>query len=131
METWLPQVLHRLEELARTCRARAGSIGAFIEDKNSGTILLQQALKRGVPARAIESKLTAMGKDERAINVSGYIHRERVKYSEHAFTKTSVYKGKSRNHLLEQVESFRIGTMSFAGSGAVCPVAGGLRSSGR
>jgi hypothetical protein len=43
-------------------------------------------------ARAIESKLTAMGKDERAISVSGYVHRGLVKYTRHAFEKTSVYK---------------------------------------
>jgi hypothetical protein len=69
LETWLPEVFARLEELARLCRARSGSIGAFIEDKNSGTILLQQALRRQMPAHPIDSKLTAMGKDERAISV--------------------------------------------------------------
>jgi hypothetical protein len=71
LETWLPSVFQRLEELARLCRARAGAMGAFIEDKNSGTILLQQAQRRGMLVHAIDSKLTAMGKDERAINVSG------------------------------------------------------------
>ena len=109
LETWLPNVFARLEELARLCGARHGSIGAFIEDKNSGTILLQQALRRQMPARAIDSKLTALGKDERAISVSGYVHRELVKYTECAFNKTVVYKTHSRNHLLEQVESFRVG----------------------
>ena len=109
LETWLPQVFACLEELARLCRARRGSIGAFIEDKNSGTILLQQALRRQMPARAIDSKLTAMGKDERAISVSGYVHRELVKYTDRAFEKTVIYKRHSRNHLLDQVESFRIG----------------------
>lgn len=109
LESWLPSVFQRLEELARACRARGGSIGAWIEDKNSGTILLQQATRRGMPASAIESKLTSLGKDERAFSVSGYVHQEKVKYSEHAFNKVSVYKRKSRNHLLDQVESFRIG----------------------
>jgi hypothetical protein len=109
LETWLPLVFARLEELARLCRARRGSIGAFIEDKNSGTILLQQALRRQMPAHPIDSKLTAMGKDERAISVSGYVHRELVKYTDRAFEKTVIYKRHSRNHLLEQVESFRIG----------------------
>jgi hypothetical protein len=71
IETWLPTVFQRLEEPAKTCRARHGALGAFIEDKNSGTILLQQAARRGWSARAIESKLTAVGKDERAISVSG------------------------------------------------------------
>jgi hypothetical protein len=109
LETWLPQVFARLEESARLCRARRGSIGAFIEDKNSGTILLQQALRRQMPVHPIDSKLTAMGKDERAISVSGYVHRELVKYTDRAFEKTAIYKRHSRNHLLDQVESFRIG----------------------
>jgi hypothetical protein len=63
---------------------------AFIEDQNSGTILLQQALNRGMRAHAIQSVLTAMGKDERAISVSGYFHQGKVKYTEHAFNKTAV-----------------------------------------
>jgi phage terminase large subunit-like protein len=109
LETWLPTVIEKLEELSRRCRARYGSIGVWIEDKNSGTILLQQALRRQLQARAIESQLTAMGKDERAISVSGYVHRGNVKYTEHAFNKTVVYKGKARNHLIEQVENFRVG----------------------
>ena len=109
LETWLPSVFHRLEELALICRARRGSLGALIEDKSSGTILLQQALRRGMPVQAIDSKLTAVGKDERAISVSGYVHRGEIKYTEHAFNKTTIYKRKSRNHLLDQVESFRIG----------------------
>ena len=109
LESWLPSVFSRLERLARLCGARMGSIGAFIEDKSAGTILLQQALRRGMPAQPIDSKLTAVGKDERAMSVSGYVHRGRVKYSAPAFHKTTTYKGHSRNHLLDQVESFRIG----------------------
>jgi hypothetical protein len=109
LEKWLPTVFERLEELSRLCQARRGSVGAWIEDKNSGTILLQQALRRQMPARAIESQLTAMGKDERAIFVCGYVYRGNVKYTDHAFNKTAVYKQKSRNHLVDQIESFRIG----------------------
>ncbi len=102
-------MFHRLEELAGQCGARHGALGAFIEDKNSGTILLQQAARRNWLAHPIESKLTAMGKDERAISVSGYVYRGNVKYTDYAYNKTTVYKRKSRNHLVEQVESFRIG----------------------
>jgi len=109
LETWLPMVFERLEELSRLCRARFGSIGTFIEDKNSGTILLQQALRRGMQAQAIDSKLTAMGKDERALSVSGYVYRGEVKYTDHAFNKVSTYKRRSRNHLVDQIESFRMG----------------------
>ena len=109
LERWLPSVFKRLEELARVCRARAGGLGAWIEDQNSGTILLQQARSRGLRARAIESKLTAFGKDERALAVSTYVHQGMVKYSDNAFNKTAVYKQQSRNHLVEQVERFRMG----------------------
>jgi hypothetical protein len=109
LETWLPGVFQRLKELARLCGARFGSLGAMIEDQNSGTVLLQQAARRNWPAHPIKSKLTAMGKDERAIDVSGYVHCGNVKYTDHAYNKTTVYKRNSRNHLVEQVESFRIG----------------------
>jgi hypothetical protein len=109
LENWLPSVFARLEELSVACRARYGAVGAFIEDKNSGTILLQQAQRRGMQAHAIDSKLTAMGKDERAISVSGYVHRGEVKYSEYAFNKVTTYKQKTRNHLVDQVEHFRVG----------------------
>jgi hypothetical protein len=109
LETWLPTVFEKLEELARRCRTIYGSTGVWIEDKNSGTILLQQALRRQWPARGIESELTAMGKDERAISVSGYVYRGQVKYTDNAFNKTVIYKGKARNHLVEQVENFRVG----------------------
>ena len=109
LETWLPTVFEKLEQLSRCCRARCGSVGVWIEDKNSGTILLQQALRRRWAAHAIESQLTAMGKDERAISVSGYVYRGEVKYADHAFNQTVSYKGKARNHLVEQVENFRVG----------------------
>lgn len=109
LEVWLPSVSARLEELATLCRARGGSQGAWIEDKNSGIILLQQARNRGMQVQPIESKLTSLGKDERAFSVSGYVHRGDVKYTNHAFEKTMNYKRKDRNHLVEQVESFRIG----------------------
>jgi hypothetical protein len=109
LEDWLPKVFGTLEELAQRCGARLGSGGAFIEDKNSGTVLLQQARRRNWPARPIESKLTALGKDERAISVSGYVHGGKVKYTEPAFLKISTYKRHFRNHLIDQVESFRVG----------------------
>jgi hypothetical protein len=87
LETWLPMVFDRLEELSRLCGARHGSVGVWIEDKNSGTILLQQAIRRQWPATANDSKLTAMDKDERALSVSGCVHRESVKYTDYAFDK--------------------------------------------
>ena len=109
LETWLPTVFRSLEHHARTRAARMGSLGAFIEDKASGMVLIQQAQRRNLPAHAIESDLTAMGKDERAISVSGYVYRGWVKITKHAFDKVTTYKETTRNHLLGQIVGFRVG----------------------
>lgn len=109
LETWLPSVFERLERYAAQCGARHGSLGVYIEDKASGMILLQQARNRGWPAIEIDSKLTAVGKDERSISVSGYVYRGEVKFCEAAFDKTVNFKGVTRNHLLAQVVGYRVG----------------------
>lgn len=109
LEAWLPSVFKRLEELAAECGARMGSLGVWIEDKASGMILLQQAARRRWNARAIDSGLTAVGKDERAISISGYHYQGKVKIAGPAYDKTTIYKGTTRNHFLGQVVGFRIG----------------------
>ena len=109
LETWLPVVFKNLEAFAAQCGARSGSIGAWIEDKASGMVLIQQSARRGWPARAIDSKLTSVGKSERAISVSGYVYREMIKLTEQAFNHVTSYKSVSRNHLLSQVLAFRVG----------------------
>ena len=110
LESWLPNVFRNLETLAVQCGARLGSSGVFIEDKASGMILLQQAARRNMKAQPIDSKLTALGKSERAISVSGYVHQDKVKLSHVAYDKVINYKGVTRNHLLSQVVGFRIGS---------------------
>ena len=109
LEAWLPSVYERLAQLAKMCRARYGSLGAWIEDKNSGTILLQQAARRSWKASPIESKLTDLGKDARAISVSGYVHRGWVKICAEAYNRVLQYKGVTRNHLVSQIVGFRVG----------------------
>jgi hypothetical protein len=104
---WLPSVFTQGEELARLCGARGGFIGAWIEDKNSGTVLLQQTTGK-LKVRPINSKLTALGKDERALSVSAYVRLGKVKISEHAFHKTMTFKKATKNHLLSQIENFSI-----------------------
>lgn len=111
---WLPGVLRRLEELAREVGARSGSLGAMIEDKDSGQVLLQAAASKGLPATAIPGDLTAIGKDERAIKASGHVYPGRVKFSRHAYEKVVDFKGTSRNHLVSQVTGFRIGDKDAA-----------------
>ena len=108
LETWLPTVFQNLEYYAKLCGARMGSAGVQIEDKSAGMILIQQALRNNWPARAIHSKLTSVGKDERALSVSGYVYQKKVKVTEPAFHKTKTYKNATRNHLLDQVARFRI-----------------------
>lgn len=114
LENWLPSVFTRARELTERCKARSGFLGAFIEDKASGSILIQQAMRRDLPVHAIDSRLTAVGKDERAISVSGYVHRGEVKIDEEAFDKRMPYKKFTENHLLNQLMGFRIGAADGA-----------------
>jgi hypothetical protein len=113
---WLPSVHARGEELAALCGARYGYSGAVIEDKATGTVLIQQSqnearkLGRAALARAIDSKLTAMGKEERAIAAAPYIIAGEVKFAAPAFEKTKVHKGVSANHQAKQITDFRLGS---------------------
>jgi hypothetical protein len=126
LEHWIPEIFARLDELAGQCRARMGALGVFVEDKASGTILLQQMRRRQESATSdsrwrphwqaheIASDLTAMGKDERAISVSGYVTRGDVKISRQAYDKITTYKNRSGNHLLMQVFRFQLGVKDQA-----------------
>ncbi len=107
---WLPTVFQRLEELAAENEVLLGNAGVWIEDKSSGIVLLQQADKLSQNVHAIDTKLTAMGKAERAINVSGYVHSGKVKMTKLAYERVVTYKGRTRNHLLAQILDFRAGT---------------------
>ena len=109
LETWIPNAFDYLQQLAGECRAVMGSIGVMVEDKSSGMILLQQMARRNLPANPIDSKLTKLGKDERAISVSGYVYRGLVKVACRAYERVTNYKGTTRNHLLGQVVGFRVG----------------------
>jgi len=109
LTTWLPNVFGRLEQLAKETKARAGSIGAFIEDKASGITLNQHSKRMGWPAQPIEGDITGIGKDGRAVASSGAVHRGEVKISEYALQKVTDYKGQTRNHLISQVTGYRIG----------------------
>lgn len=114
LETWLPTVFQNLEALAKACRSRAGSLGAWIEDTSAGIVLLQQAARRKWPARPIDTVLTSVGKDERAISVSGYVYRGEVKIAREAYEKTTLFKKTTRNHLIGQVCGFRVGDKDAA-----------------
>ncbi len=106
---WLPGINRRLEELAKLTNAREGSLGMWIEDKDSGIALLQASARQGLPVEPISMKLTAQGKEGRAIAVSPHVHQGKVKLSALAYDKVIDYRQQSKNHLLDQVCGFRMG----------------------
>ncbi len=97
---WLPSVLLRLDVLANEHRAREGSYGAWIEDQSSGIALIQSGQRLGLQIHAIEGKITAQGKEGRAIVASPYVYQEKVKLTKQAFDKTISYRQQTRNHLI-------------------------------
>lgn len=110
LEAWMPTIHKRSEAFAKACKARKGVLGMWIEDKASGMVLLQQARKHPEwKAQALPSGLSSVGKEERAISCSGYVHQGQVKISRQAYDRVSTYKGHTKNHLLSQVLGFRIG----------------------
>jgi len=106
LETWLPSVFQRGQELANECGALMGFRGTWIEDKGSGIVLIQQATNKGWPVAPIDTKLSAMGKNERAFNASSYVSAGEVKITRHAFEKVVEFKGSRKNHWLSQVLGF-------------------------
>jgi hypothetical protein len=109
LELWLPVVYRNLDEYAVKCGARIGSRGVLVEDKASGSILLQQANRRNLLVAALPQKLTQLGKSERAVNASGYVYRKMVKILDTAYDRIVTFKKVTKNHLLGQVMGFRVG----------------------
>lgn len=110
LEAWVPAIFMRLEELAKQVRPRMGSLGLFVEDKGSGTILLQQGSRRPEwQMQEIDGKLVDLGKDARGLSVSGYVYRGDAKISDYAYDKTVTYKGRTQNHFMSQFFGFRLG----------------------
>lgn len=114
LDKWLVEVVKRTEELAVQCNARYGSAGVHIEDKGSGSVLIQQCVQRDMPVHPIDSALTSMGKDERALAVSTHVHSNKVKISNYAYDKVFSHKGISRNHIVHQITTFRLGDKESA-----------------
>jgi hypothetical protein len=108
LEHWAPALFARGEELARQCGARRGFRGFFIEDKDSGVILLQQLTNKRLAAWPIPPAITKAGKDGRALSVSEYVNSGKGKITEDAYHKTVTFKDSTKNHLLDQVENFSI-----------------------
>jgi hypothetical protein len=108
LTTWMPGILRRGEELARAVRARSGWTFCFVEDKDSGVALIQHATRMRWRVKAVPSELTALGKDGRALSVSGYINRGLLKVSRPAFEQTCAFNGRVRNHWFYQATHYRM-----------------------
>ncbi|WP_143282773.1 hypothetical protein [Burkholderia cenocepacia] len=106
---WLKRILNHGEALARHYKSHQGFTVAYIEDKQSGIVLLQQGKESGLPVEAINSKFTALGKDERMRICVDPVHANRVKFVHESFNKLVEFKNESKNHALKQILSYRIG----------------------
>lgn len=111
---WLESVFANLTAMAQRLGAREGVRGVWVEDKASGTILLQQAKKLRDDVFPIGGQWLTFGKDERALAVSSYHYQASVKILRCAYDKVTLYKGAHRNHLIGQVAGFRIGDKDAA-----------------
>ena len=126
LENWLPSVFARLEDMARRMQARNGSVGVWIEDKASGSVLLQQCEQHRWPAQAVPSGLTAAGKSGRAVNISGHVYQNKVRLTRHAHDKVVDYHGASRNHFITQVCGFRVGAKDMGEDDLLDTFTGGV-----
>jgi len=105
LETFLPTIQSRLEYMAMKTGARQGSIGTLIEDKGSGTVLLQKTER----THPLPETLVSLGKEGRALTISAHVYSGKVKLSRHAFEKVTFYRDEHKNHFLSQVCGFRLG----------------------
>lgn len=104
---FLPGIHATLQRMAKETKAREGSIGVFVEDKGSGTVLLQQATDGAT--YPIPENLVSLGKEGRALAISRHVYSDQVKISRHAFEKVTLYRDEYKNHFLSQVTGFRLG----------------------
>jgi hypothetical protein len=111
---WLEGVFANLSAMAKRYGAREGVRGVWVEDKASGSILLQQARKMRSDVFPIGGSWLTLGKDERALAVSSYHYQGTTKILRCAYDKVTLYKGAHRNHLIGQIAGFRIGDKDAA-----------------
>jgi len=112
---WIPSIYSRAESLAEQCKARMGKL-IYIEDRSSGSILLQQIRNNNNKALPIPEEFVSLGKTERAIAVSGHYYQEKLKISEYAYNKIINLNGITKNHLISQIIGFRLGIDAGAAS---------------
>jgi hypothetical protein len=108
LSDWLPSQISHAEQLVKQCKARHGAT-VWIEDKASGSTLLQSCEDKGIMVNAIPNEFVSIGKTERAVMASPYVLNQQIKFSTHAYDKQMVLKDSLKNHLLHQITQFKIG----------------------
>ncbi len=106
---WLPTKIKEAIEFANFTGARQGFVGAHVEEAASGIALIGAAQEMGMPVIPIDTKLTSIGKEGRALAVSGHHASGSVKITEYAFNKSVLFRQMNKNHLVDQLATFRIG----------------------
>ena len=112
MSKEVPRIFGRMRELMARYSTIL-SLGLFIEDKSAGTGLLQQMsegnLGHGWRAEGVDSKITALGKDNRGRLASDAVFMGKVKFTPDCYHKTFSYKGgMAQNHQVAQVVQFSL-----------------------
>lgn len=108
LESWAPRIFVTLEHWARETRARHGALQCFIEDRAAGSVMLPQLRRQGFGVHAIDSALTARGKDQRALEAGQFTCQQKVKIATPAFERVSLFRGQSRNHFITQTTTFSL-----------------------
>ena len=108
LKNYLERVSAEMGRWTNQIKARYGSQPMMIEEKASGIVLLQQAKRAGLYAKAIDPKLVSLGKDARVLAISRYLNQGLVHITKHALEKEVEFKGRVANHLTDQIAQYRI-----------------------
>lgn len=103
----LPSFIQKGMRIARTFPGCA--FACYVEDKAAGAVILNKLKRKGLPVIATPSRLTAMGKDGKAVALSEYVNQGKIKMSRQAFDKEVAFHGITQNHLLAQIRNFKPG----------------------
>lgn len=110
IESWLPAIYMRLDQLSEECKAQLPHMGAFVYDKGAGSIIYKAALRKGMFMQPVNDAIAKVEKDERAVSASSYVHQGMVKFSYPASEKEIEFEGVTANHLMNQIQGFAPGS---------------------
>jgi hypothetical protein len=108
LDSYLERISKDVDDWAVKLGSRFGVLPTYIEEKASGIVLLQQAARAGLNAKAIPNALVHVGKDGRVLAATKYLNQRQVHMTAYALEKQVQFKGKTANHLIQQLNAYRI-----------------------